>query len=163
MNTNLPKYTFFAQCEKVSPKRSQTNNKHQGNFQGKIITPVVASTGIWCFTTFQLILDVVSVRDSEHLAAARGGRSALHIISENLEQENNLPPSLPRFQTFKGSLPSLGQGNVAEREREKVALSPCHYGPLCAFSAWRLSRGIPILEFCRWGNRGMSDLAQITC
>lgn len=134
LNANLPKIFFLPNVTKLHPKRSQTNNKYQGNFQGKIIMPVVAGTGTWGFTTFRLILNVVNVRALEHLAADRGGRSALHITSAwefgTGKQSGSKFTPQPRSQNFKGSLPSPGQGKWHwERESSPVSLPRCL--PLC--------------------------------
>lgn len=41
----------------------------------------MVGTGIWSFTPFPFILNMVHARDLEHLAVERGGGSALYIIS----------------------------------------------------------------------------------
>lgn len=140
LNKNLPKCMcfFLSNVTKPHPKSLQINNKYQGNFQGKLMMPVVAGMGAWGFTTFQLLLNVVSVRDLEPWAADKGGCSALHIIS--VWEFGTGKPSgskftlQPRFQNFKGSLPSQGRGSGSGRESSRDA-------PPSAFSAWLPCRG----------------------
>lgn len=80
--------------------------------------------------TFQLMLNMVPVRDLDYFAAERGGCSALHILSVR-ELGTGKTIWIQVYLFFQQALklsraPCQGK---RDREREKVALSPCHDAP----------------------------------